>query len=233
METDRPKQYAWTIDAGTVKQRLDQFLAARFSDESRSQVQRWIARGVFVVNGKIVAKDYPLKVGDLVERNAAVNAEQEEKVRAAQTPVEIPVLFEDESILVINKPIGVLVHPAPQSDEWTLVDFVRAHCAGIDGVGEDPTRPGIVHRLDRDVSGVMVIAKTVSAWEHLKEQFMQRSITKEYRAIVFGAMSKPTGTITFKIAHSTTRGGKMAAKPDHEVGREAWTEYEVLQAFRR
>ncbi len=220
------------LDNPEPGKRIDQFLAAQFPDQSRSEVQRWIARGRFTVNGRVVAKDYVLKVDDRVEETHTISngKETQETVRTA---VDIPIIFEDDDIVLVNKPIGVLVHPTPKNDEWTLVDFVREHCGSLDGVGEDPERPGIVHRLDRDVSGVMVIAKTPAAWRHLKEQFMQRTITKEYRAIVFGQPSQPTGTITFKIAHSQTRGGKMAARPEHELGREAWTEYEVLQTFKR
>jgi len=234
METDKPQHYKWTIDAGATKQRLDQFLALQKVAESRSQIQRLVAKGMFLVNGKIVGKDYPLTEGDVVESNSSVVQEYAEQLQEKRSPVEVPVLYEDDAILVINKPIGVLVHPTPQSDEWTIADFVRSHCGdAITHVGDDPTRPGIIHRLDRDVSGVMVIAKTAAAFATLKEQFMGRTITKEYRAIVFGTFPKDAGTITFKITHSKTRGGKMAAKPEHEEGREAWTDYDVLQKFKR
>jgi 23S rRNA pseudouridine1911/1915/1917 synthase len=223
----------WTVQPDDAKKRIDQFLAVRMSDLSRSKIQRMLKDGLFSVNDAVVAKDYVLRAGDVIHANETGLEAHEEKRRAKHTPIEIPIIYEDDAILVINKPIGLLVHPTPTSDEWTLVDFVKAHCGNLEGVGEDATRPGIVHRLDRDVSGIMVIAKTPEAFTHLKDQFMKRTLTKEYRAIVFGAPVKETGTVTFKIAHSKTRGGKMAAKPEHEEGREAWTEYEIIKKFRK
>lgn len=223
----------WVIEEDAAKQRIDQFLASRIPDTSRGKIQRMIGEGLFVVNGSVVAKDYVLRKGDKIHANALAHEAKAEKRKVKYQPIDIPVLYEDNAILVISKPDGVLVHPTPTSDEWTLVDFIRTHCPGIEGVGEDPSRPGIVHRLDRDVSGVMVIAKTPEAYASLKDQFMNRTLTKEYRAIVFGKFPQGAGTITFKITHSKTRGGKMAAKPEHEEGREAWTEYEVLKEFKR
>lgn len=208
--------------------RLDHFLVAQMTDVSRSQIQKWIKQGSVNVNGKAVAKHFFLSVGDTVEVN--VTAETAEK----KVVPEIPVVFEDESIMVLNKPAGLVVHPPQEQYPYaTVVDFLMKHDPAIRDVGEDSLRPGIVHRLDKDVSGVLVVAKTQAAFLSLKQQFMERQVEKEYRAIVYGVPSQNAGEIKFKIAHSKTQGGKMAAKPEHEEGREAWTEYTVLQAYKR
>lgn len=208
-----------TVDASDVGERLDKFLAARL-DMSRSQIAKHIDAAAITVNGSSVTKHYAVQEGDVIE--VAIEEEHVEIV-----PVEIPVLHEDDAIVVIDKPVGVLVHPTPTSREWTLADFAREHGAGA--VGDSPERPGIVHRLDRAVSGVMVIAKTQEAFESLKAQFKARTVRKEYRAIVFGVPVHETDVIKFKIAHSKTHGGKMAARPEDAEGRDAWTEYDVLQ----
>lgn len=208
-----------TVQATDVNERLDKFLVGRL-DLSRSQIAKHIQSGAIMVNGSAVTKHYAVQKGDKI----VVNIE-EEKVEIV--PVDIPILHEDDAIVVIDKPVGVLVHPTPNSAEWTLADFAREH--GAEGVGDAPERPGIVHRLDRAVSGVMVIAKTQEAFESLKAQFKARTVRKEYRAIVFGVPVHETDVIKFKIAHSKTQGGKMAARPEDAEGRDAWTEYDVLQ----
>lgn len=212
-----------TIEAGKDGERIDKFLVPHI-DLSRSQIAKRIVAGEVTVNGKKVTKHYALEVGDVIE----VKLVPEEEVEIV--PVEIPVIHEDESVLVISKPVGVLVHPTSSSREWTLTDFLREHVPGISEVGDSPERPGLVHRLDRGVSGVMVIAKTQEAFESLKAQFKARTVVKEYRAIVLGVPNESYGIIKFKIDHSKRKGGgKMAARPEHEDGKTAWTEYDVLQ----
>ena len=142
-------------------------------------------------------------------------------------------IFEDEDVLVLEKPRGLAVHLGNKPDEITLVDFLLKKYPLIKNVGENPIRPGLFHRLDKEVSGVMVVAKNQQAFVGLKEQFMQRLTQKEYRAIVHGILPQKTGVIKFRIAHSKTRGGKMAARPENCKGKEAWTEYEVLKEKNR
>ncbi len=213
----------WTIGGEHNGWRLDKFLVLQLPDRSRSQLQKQIVAGDALVNGKPVTKHHFLETGDTVSL-----AEKKPEVREVQKPVEIPILHEDESIIVIDKPAGVLVHPVPQRAQWTVVDFLLTNYPEIDGVGEEKERPGIVHRLDRDASGVMVIAKTDAAYFSLKQQFMERTVEKHYQAIVHGVPINESDVIKFKIAHSATKGGKMAARPEHAEGREAWTEYNVL-----
>jgi len=145
-------------------------------------------------------------------------------------PIEI--LYEDEGLLVVNKPAGLLVHKTgAKREEVTLIDELVKDRPGMKDVGDDPARPGLVHRLDKDVSGVMAIAKTPEAFEHLKSQFMNRTAQKEYLALVYGKLPKDEGTINFKIARSKSRG-RMTSRSGEQEGKEAITEYEVLERFR-
>jgi 23S rRNA pseudouridine1911/1915/1917 synthase len=145
----------------------------------------------------------------------------------------LDILFEDDDILVVNKPAGLLVHAAASSPgEETLADALREHAPGLIGVGDEPeVRSGIVHRLDRDVSGVMVVAKTQPAFERLKEAFKAREVGKQYVALVYGKLPKDHDVITMNIARSK-RTGKMVARPVSQEGAEAITAYDVLERFK-
>lgn len=214
----------WTVDEQHSGWRLDKFLVEQLPDQSRSALQKLIGAGSVTVNDQSAIKHRFLETGDVVKMAAVAPT----PVAPTASQPEIPILFEDDTLLVINKPTGVLVHPVPHRQQWTLVDWLLKHDPSIAGVGEDPQRPGIVHRLDREVSGVLLITKTAEAYQAVKQQFMERSVQKEYRAIVHGVPSAASDVIKFAIAHSTTRHGKMAARPTHEEGRDAWTTYDVL-----
>ncbi len=143
----------------------------------------------------------------------------------------LSILFENDDVVVFDKPAGVLVHAAPGLHEPTMVDALLAHNPKMRGIGEDPLRPGIVHRLDKLASGVMIAAKTQGAFTHLKRQFAERHAKKEYLALVYGKLPRDTGTITFPLARSK-KTGKMVAKPHGEEGRDAITHYEVIRRFK-
>lgn len=212
-------------------ERLDKFLTSVLAGASRSKIQKRIAAGAITVNGKTVAPHRLLKTGDRITvSDEAPRLRQTSRTAAAPTP---KVLFEDESVLVIDKPAGLTVHPGAGVREPTLVDWLKAHVPGIEGVGDDPeNRPGIVHRLDRDVSGVMVIAKIQEAFECLKRQFKDRTVEKEYLALVHGIPKKVSGTIDFRIDRSKRRRGRMTARPQAGAGREARTHYVVERTAR-
>ncbi len=138
------------------------------------------------------------------------------------------ILFEDSELLVVDKPSGIMVHPLPgRAADSTLVGWLRSHVPGIKNIGDDPDRPGIVHRLDRDASGLMVIAKTNTAFEQLKKQFTDHTIKKEYAVLVHGAMPRDEGTITLTIGRSSNKRsrGKFVAKPTKSDGRRAVTHF--------
>jgi 23S rRNA pseudouridine1911/1915/1917 synthase len=219
----------FTVEPAEDGLRLDKFLVARLPGQSRSQLQKLVTSGLVRVNGKQPTKHHFLSPGDrvVIDQAAALPAAK----KGQQLAVDVRVLVEDDDLVVIEKPVGVLVHPVEGHMEWTLVDWLVARAPAAAMVGESRERAGVVHRLDRDVSGVMVLCKSPVAYAAMKQQFQARTVQKEYRAIVHGVPAAASGVIKFRIGRSKTSGGKMAARPEHEAGREAWTEYEVLRAW--
>jgi len=220
-------------------QRLDKFLVSQFPKLSRSQIQKMIKAGQVLLNGKPTAVHHFLKEGNTVDVKESLPrlekwmGHEDKKARS----VELQIVYDDSNFLVVNKPAGLLVHEAPGHQETTLVDLLLKKYPEIAKIGEDPIRPGLMHRLDREVSGLMVIAKTQAAFDHLKSQFKERRIKKEYTALVYGQPAKPEGEIEFAIDRSV-KGFKMAAlprqrrgKPSKE-GKKAITKFEVLEKFK-
>jgi 23S rRNA pseudouridine1911/1915/1917 synthase len=146
--------------------------------------------------------------------------------------LHLPILYEDDDVIVFEKPAGVLVHPAPGQKGPTIVDALVEHAPQMKTVGEDPSRPGIMHRLDKLASGLMIAAKTQPAFEHLKRQFAERKTKKEYVALVYGRLPKDTGTINFPLSRSRKTGKMIAMPKGSEEGKEAITHYEVLDRFK-
>lgn len=222
----------YTATATDAAKRLDLYLHEQLPDLTRSQIQKRIKLGLVSVNGKSPAVHQFLKAGDVISMiDTMPDAPMVlPNTTRAKTLPEIPVLADTNEYVVINKPAGVLVHPAAVTDEPTLVDWFVQHNPKSAKVGEDPMRPGIVHRLDRDVSGLMVIAKTQNTFDLLKEQFKSHTIEKWYYALVIGHPQKNEGEIRFNIDRSTRAGHKMAAVPEHEArGRRAITRFEVVE----
>ena len=141
------------------------------------------------------------------------------------------IIFEDNDILVIDKPAGLTVHPVNKSQKNTLVNQILSYCPRIKDIGDDPLRPGIVHRLDKDTSGLMVIAKNNSAFEYLKKEFQERKVVKKYLALVIGQIKDKKGTITKAISLSKKDHRKRSALLDDKA-KPAWTEYKVLKRFK-
>jgi len=242
----------FTITSIEKGQRLDKFLITKLPDQSRSQIQKRIKAGGILVNNKKPTIHQFLKKNDVINisvaqaslpaladktargqfnlpAQAAVPELPQQKETQAQRPA-LGIISDTDHYIIINKPAGLLVHEAPGSQEPTLVDIILKKYPKIAKVGEDPLRPGIVHRLDREVSGLLVIAKTQDMFDHLKKQFKSRQIKKEYTALVYGAPQKPEGEISFNIDRSETIDYKMAAVPTHEErGRRAITEFEVTE----
>ena len=222
--------------------RLDKFLVLKFPFLSRSQIQRAIEHRQVLVNEKKIAKHYFLKINDQLKILFDPN-EVKKKVAIDLTPnkkIKLDIIFEDENYLVINKPANLIIHQSeihPESD--TLTNALLAHLPGLKDIGDDKMRPGIVHRLDKGVSGLLIIAKTEAAFSDLKKQFKNKEIYKEYVALVYGIPSQKHKIIDFNIARSKTDGRKMAAKPrtircegkPDATGKEAITEYEVIKEF--
>lgn len=212
-------------EAGAEHGRLDTFVAAQQGIVlSRSQVRNLILEGLITVNGKPVKAGYRLKMGDVVD--VSVPEARPSTLVAEQIPLEI--LYEDAALLVINKPAGLVVHPAPGHEEGTLVHALLHHCQALSGIG-GVQRPGILHRLDRDTSGVMLVAKTDAAHTHLSAQLSTRELTRIYYAVVHGRFSALSGSIDAPIGRHRADRKKMAVTQTH--GREAVTHYQVLEQF--
>ncbi len=214
-------------DAGI---RLDLFLVGKFG-VSRARVQAIIKAGEVTVNGKAATPHLALKATDIVVSTADLDAKP--KLPKLVLP-PLDVLFEDKEILVVNKPAGLLVHPNSEHELKTRPSLTAAavkHAPSMKGVGENDLRPGVMHRLDKDVSGVMVLAKTQEAYEDLKRQFAGREAEKHYVALAYGKMPKDHDVITLKVARSRNRG-RMVARPDGQEGKEAITEYTVSERLK-
>lgn len=233
----------WTIDDEAANERLDVFLTSALEGQSRSSIQKAIKQGQVLVNGKTTTVHHFLKLGDEIAWDET-SGTTERPARRPSVKIQAPspkpfhastdlnILAETADWIVIDKPAGLLVHPDEVSEEPTLIDGILKHDSKIAKVGEDPNRPGIVHRLDREVSGLMIIAKNQDAFDFLKEQFGQRKIKKTYLALVHGEISQDFGDIKFRIARSTSKA-RMAARPQQEEeGKAAWTHYRVLERFR-
>lgn len=220
----------WIISEELDNERLDQALVKLEPAVSRAQWQKRIKQGGILVDGQKVDSPHALvREGSEIKETAIIEA-----VKPVSGPKVLPkldIIHETDDWLIVNKPAGLLVHPIEddESNEVTLVDALIAHYPLLAKVGGEPLRPGIIHRLDRDVSGLMMVAKTERAFEAFKNQFQQRDIKKKYLALVHGEVPQDTGDIRFKIARSTTKG-RMAARPEEAAeGKVAWTYYTVLE----
>jgi 23S rRNA pseudouridine1911/1915/1917 synthase len=208
-------------------ERLDTFLRRQFPAVSRGAIQRLIEQGHIRVNGHATKPTHSPRAGETVQ------VEWPEARPAEAQPEEIPldILFEDDALLVLNKSAGLVVHPAVGHEEHTLVNALLHHCEGhLSGIG-GVARPGIVHRLDKETSGCMVVAKNDETHVALSAQFSGRQVEKIYHAIVCGVMPRDEGNIRAAIARHPSHRKRMAVRDD-ESGRAAHTSYRVLQRLR-
>ena len=212
-----------TVEEEKAGERLDSFLSGTGEEAlSRSRAARLIRDGAVSVGGKVCDKpSEKLKAGDLVE--VTLPEIRESAVEAQDLPVEI--LYQDRDLAVIVKPCGMVVHPAAGNPDGTLVNALLFHLDHLSGIGGE-MRPGIVHRLDKDTSGIMLVAKTDLAHRSLAAQLAARTIEKHYHALVYGRMKEPSGRIDCPIGRSRTDRKKMAVDP---AGRQAVTEWKVLE----
>ncbi len=207
-------------------ERLDAFLARQLDQLSRSRIENLIKDGKVLVNQKTVSKSYKIRLGDQV----SIEVPPPEDATPLPCAMDLDIIYEDEHLLVLNKPKGVVVHPAPGHTGDTLVNGLLAHCkdslSGING----EIRPGIVHRIDKDTSGLLVIAKNDQAHQGLSKQFEVHSIDRVYETIVFGRMPQENGTIDAPIGRSQKDRKKMAVGARNT--KRAVTHYEVLRQYR-
>ncbi len=205
--------------------RLDIFLTSH-TETSRSYVQKQIKAGDALVNKQPSQSNYKIQLEDEIY----LPAFKPQAVIKKDIPV-LDVISETDDYMVINKPAGLIVHKVNENDsDPTVVDALLLMRPEVADVGEDPIRPGIVHRLDKDVSGLMIIAKTEEMFQELKKQFQERTVEKTYIALCYGTLPKTNDRITMKIARSRSRG-RMVARPVSQEGKDAITEYTVMQSF--
>ena len=215
-----------TIEHTLPAERLDTFLRGRFPAVSRGTIQRLIDEGHIRVNGRTVKPTHSPRAGEQVE------VHWPEAGPATAQPEDIPldILYEDDALLVLNKPPGLVVHPAAGHEQHTLVNALLHHCAGqLSGIG-GVARPGIVHRLDKETSGCLVVAKNDETHLALSTQFATRKVEKIYQAIVCGEMTRDQGEIRAAIARHPSHRKRMAVNDD--IGRAARTSYRVVERLR-
>ena len=205
-------------------QRLDAFLASSLDGLTRSQATRLIESGEVAVNGRAVSKSYKLAGGE----DIAVTLPEPEPVEAVPQDIPLDVVYEDADVIVVNKPSGMVVHPAPGHPDGTLVNALLYHCAGtLSGIG-GALRPGIVHRIDRDTSGLIIAAKNNAAHQYLSAQLADHTLARTYECIVVGKLREDRGTVDAPIARHPTDRKRMAVVAG---GREAVTHWEVIARY--
>lgn len=220
----------WIVPAEQADTRLDHFLTVELPEITRSAIQKLIKNGEILVNDAPTSVHRFLKAGEKIVWKPVEHLPRNLK-GAPLAPSLVPtIIAESADWIVLNKPVGLIVHPSASSDETTLVDWLVQRDPAIARIGEDPARPGIVHRLDREVSGLLVIAKTQPMFDLLKKAFADRRVKKEYIGLVHGVVSKDTDDIKLKIARST-KGNRMAARPVGATGKAAWTHFNVKERF--
>src|SRR6267142_3327856 len=214
------------IERTLPSQRLDTYLRSIFPAVSRGAIQRLIEEGHIRVDGRIIKPTHTPRAGEKVE----VSWPQAKPAEAQPEAIPLEILFEDEALLVLNKRAGMVVHPAAGNQEHTLVNALLHHCTGqLSGIG-GVARPGIGHRLDKDTSGCLVVAKNDDTHLALSAQFASRKVEKIYRALVCGELARDRGEIRAAIARHSSHRKRMAV--DDELGREARTSYRVLERLR-
>ncbi|MCD4688643.1 MAG: RluA family pseudouridine synthase [Desulfuromonadaceae bacterium] len=214
----------FTFDRSRMPERLDRFLAEALPELSRSQLKRLIDEGQVTLNNAAVKASTKLKGGEEI----AITLPEAVPTETLSQDIPLTVLYEDSQLIVIDKPAGMVVHPAPGHSQGTLVNALLYHCQDLSGIGGE-LRPGIVHRLDKDTSGVMVATKTDEAHQHLAQQFKDHSINRRYVALVHGLLPSTKGTVDKPIGRHPTQRKKMSTGSRN--GRQAVTHWKVLQAF--
>ncbi|MFA5048087.1 MAG: RluA family pseudouridine synthase [Patescibacteria group bacterium] len=232
-----------TITSENQGERLDKFLVVAWPDLSRSKIQQAIKDGTVLVNGERPSVHCFLKEKDLI----TFIEKKEADAKPGATPVkksqyggrklfkEIKIIADEPNFLIIEKPAGLLVHPTERNETDTLIDWLLEKYPALRKIGENPQRPALVHRLDKEVSGLMLIPKTQDAFDYFKSQFKEHTITKKYITLVEGEVNKDEGEIDLPIGRSNTKEGLFAAKPHSQKSdkdKKAITRYKITQRFK-
>ncbi|MDN3513622.1 MAG: RluA family pseudouridine synthase [Candidatus Brocadia sp.] len=224
-EVSQVKEVTFDIKKVFDDKRIDRYLAARLPDYSRTFIQKLIKEGTVLVNGRTVKSSYDIQKGDFISVHVPVL--EENKIIPEDIPLNI--VYEDDYLMLINKPYDMVVHPAGGHPSGTLVNALAFHCQNLSQVN-GPLKAGIVHRLDRDTSGVMLVIKSDAVHSHIAMQFEKRYVKKEYIAVVEGEVKFDSDEIYLPIGRHKTDRQKMAVRRDD--GKEAVSVYEVIERFR-
>lgn len=213
-----------TILEGQKGERIDKVISSLNEEWSRTQVQQWVKESDILVNGLQVKTNYKCSLGDKIE----ITIPEPEDLDVIPEELNLEIYFEDKDVLVVNKPRGMVVHPAPGHLTGTLVNGLMAHCKDLSGIN-GVLRPGIVHRIDKDTSGLLMVAKNDMAHESLVNQLVAKTITRKYKAIVHGVIPHELGTIDAPIGRDTKDRQRMAVVDN---GKHAVTHFHVLERFK-
>ncbi|MCC2337337.1 RluA family pseudouridine synthase [Bacillus tropicus] len=213
-----------TVAEEQKNERIDKFVAGINNEWSRTQVQQWIKDDVVTVNGKAVKGNYKVKENDEI----TVTIPEPEELDIQPEDMNLEIYYEDVDVLVVNKPRGMVVHPAPGHTSGTLVNGLMHHCTDLSGIN-GVMRPGIVHRIDKDTSGLLMVAKNDMAHESLVNQLVAKTVTRRYKAIVHGVIPHDKGTIDAPIARDKKERQSMTVD---ENGKHAVTHFQVLERFK-
>lgn len=229
IEGDLYEHHNITVDAGQDLLRIDKFLMDRLPNVTRNKVQAGIKEGFVKVNGSDVKPNYKVHPGDEISVMLPEPPRDEDLV-----PEDIPldIVMEDDHLLIVNKPAGMVVHPAYQNWSGTLVNALAFHFQNLPEMKGNDGRPGLVHRIDKDTSGLLVIAKTEKAMTGLAKQFFDHSIERTYYALVWGVPEEAKGTIDVNVGRSLKDRRITSAFPEGDFGRNAITHYELIEDLR-
>ncbi|GAA0135865.1 RluA family pseudouridine synthase [Paenibacillus sp. YSY-4.3] len=224
-ENAEDNEMEWHIDEAAAKARIDKFVKEQLGDNtSRTQIQIWIEGGAVLVNGASVKTNYKLASGDRI----TLTIPEAESVEIVPEEIPLDIYYEDSDVIVVNKPRGMVVHPAPGHSSGTLVNALMAHCKDLSGINGE-LRPGIVHRIDKDTSGLIMAAKNDKSHASLAAQLKEHSVTRRYLALVHGNLSHDQGTVDAPIGRDP-HDRKMYTVIDRN-SKHAVTHFHVMERF--
>ena len=224
------ERFAITIDKGQDPLRIDKFLMQRIENATRNKLQRAISMGMVLVNGKEVKSNYKIKPLDSIVIYSDMSPEQTDVV---PEKMELNIVYEDNDLMIINKPAGMVVHPGSGNYTGTLLNGISYYLQQQNPALNEDVLPrfGLVHRIDKNTSGLLVLAKTDIAMRHLAKQFFDHSISRKYVALVWGDVEKDAGTIVAHVGRNQRFRKLFEAYPDGEHGKDATTHYNVIERF--
>ncbi len=220
------EHHRFVTDAGQKQLRIDKFLVNRIENASRNKIQDAALAGNILVNDKPVKSNYKVKPNDII---SIVMEYPRREIEIIPEDIPLDIHYEDDYLLVVNKKTGMVVHPGHGNYSGTLVNALAWHLKNLPLFNSEDPRPGLVHRIDKDTSGLLVIAKTEQAKNHLARQFFDKTTERSYVALVWGNVDEEEGTVTGHIGRSLKDRMQMKVYPDGEIGKHAVTHYKVLE----